>query len=124
MIDTKHPRDVDCATQRPVTPGEGDRRNNRRRAQIPAVQMLPLTVNGRSLRGLLPVYELDLYSDEVALRAWNAGPLEPCAQSRSTLSTRIRRAANEDARAAHHRTGRREHPAAAEPYQPIHRRRA
>ena len=124
MIDTEHPRDADRSTRRPVQLGEENRRNDRRRVQVAAVQKQHPTVDSRSLCGLVTVDELDLYSDEVALRAWNTGPLAQCAQCRSTLLTRIRRPANADADAANRRTRHREHPRPAEPDQPIHEQRA
>ena len=60
MIDTEHHRDVDVRTQ---TAREEDRRNARRRVQVAAVDKLHMTVDGRTLCGLVTVDELDLYSD-------------------------------------------------------------
>jgi hypothetical protein len=117
MIDTEHLRDVDVRTR---TPRDEDRRNARRRVQVAAVDKLHLTVDGRTLCGLVTVAELDLYSDEVALRAWNIGRLEQCAQCATALVTRIRRPARTDLRAADRRTGHREQSTPAQPYQPIH----
>ena len=51
------------------TPRDEDRHNARRHVHVAAVDKLHLTVDGRTLCGLLTVDELDLYSDEVALRA-------------------------------------------------------
>jgi hypothetical protein len=111
MIDTEHLRDVDVRTQ---TPPDEDPRNARRPVQVAAVDKLHLTVDGRTLCGLVTVDELDLYSDEVALRAWNIGPLEQCAHCATALVTRIRRPARTDLHAADRRTGDREHPAPTE----------
>jgi len=61
------------------------------RLQVAAVDKLHLTVDGRSLCGLLTVDALDVYGNDVGLRAWNGGPLEQCTQCRTTLVTRIRR---------------------------------
>ena len=78
MIDT----DVDGRTRRPVTLRDEDRRTARRRVQVAVVEMLHVIVDGRSLFGLVTACELDLYSDQVALCAWNTGALEQCAQGR------------------------------------------
>jgi len=115
MIDTEDLRDVDVRTQ---TARDEDRRNARRRVQVAAVDKLHLAVDGRALCGLVTVDELDLYSDEVALRAWNTSALEQCAQCATALVTRIRQPARTDLRATHRRTGQREHSTPAEPYQP------
>ena len=77
MIITEHASDLAGATRRPVTPLEQD---SRRRVQVAAVEKLHLTVNDRTLCGLVTVDQLDVYSDEAGLRAWNTGPLEQCAQ--------------------------------------------
>jgi len=103
MIDTEHLRDVDARAQRPSS--EEDRRNARRRVQVAAVDKLHLTVDGRTLCGLLTVDELDLYSDEVALRAWNDGQLEQCSQCRTVLAARIRKPTKVDGDQTHRRTG-------------------
>jgi len=117
MIDTYHARDVESRTRRPVT---GPEQDPRRRLQVAAIRKLHLTVDGRSLCGLVTACELDLYSDEAALRAWNTGPLEQCAQCATALVTRIRQPARTDLRTPDGRTGHREHPGPAHPYQPIH----
>ena len=85
---------------------------------------LHLTVDGRSLCGLLTIDELDVYDDAVGLRAWNDGPLEQCSQCRTALVTRIRQPANGDAHQPHRRTGRSERPGPAEPSQMINGRDA
>ena len=54
------------------------------------MEKLHLTVNDRTLCGLVTVDQLDVYSDEAALRAWNNGPLEQCAQCAAALLARIR----------------------------------
>jgi hypothetical protein len=59
------------------------------RLQVAALDRLHLAVDGRTLCGRAIVDELDVYSDEAGLTAWNA-----CAQCSATLVTRIRRAAN------------------------------
>ena len=76
MTITEHVPDLAGATRRPVTPPEQD---PRRRVQVAAVEKLHLTVNDRTLCGLVTVDQLDVYSDEAALRAWNTGALEQCA---------------------------------------------
>ncbi len=87
MISTEHASDLARATRRPVTPLEQD---SRRRVQVAAVEKLHLTVNDRTLCGLVTVDQLDVYSDEAGLRAWNTGPLEQCAQCQAALLARIR----------------------------------
>lgn len=108
-------------TDRAQAPPGEHRRNARRRVQVAAVDKLHMTVDGRTLCGLVAVDELDLYSDEVALRAWNLGPLEQCAQCATALVTRIRQPARTDLRAAERRTGHREHSTPAQPHQAIPR---
>ena len=87
MIITEHTSDLAGATRRPVTPLEED---SRRRVQVAAVEKLHVTVNDRTLCGVVTVDQLDVYSDKAALRAWNTGPLEQCAQWQAALLARIR----------------------------------
>ena len=87
------------------------------------MEKLHLTVDSRSLCGLVTACELDLYSDQVALCAWNTGPLEQCAQCATALVTRVRQPARTDLRATDRRTGHREHSTPAQPYQPIREQR-
>jgi hypothetical protein len=95
---------LDCTAPREIKP----------LLRVAAVEKLHLTVDGRSLCGLLTIDELDVYDDAVGLRAWNDGPLEHCAQCRTALVTRIRRPANMDVHHPHSRTGRSERPVLAE----------
>jgi hypothetical protein len=97
MIDTERHR-VDVRTQ---TPRDEDPRNARRRVQVAAVDKLHLTVDGRTLCGLVTVDELDLYSDDVALRAWTSAQqtAEP-----GTASTPRRRSPTSRFRGNRHRT--------------------
>ena len=97
MIITEHAPDLAGATWRPVTPLEQD---SRRRVQVAAVEKLHLTVNDRTLCGLVTVDQLDVYSDEAGLRAWNTGPLEQCAQCAAALLARIRPSTRTDPRAS------------------------
>lgn len=121
MIITEHAPDLAGATRRPVTPLEQD---SRRRVQVAAVEKLHLTVNDRSLCGLVTVDQLDVYSDEAGLRAWNTGPLEQCAQCQAALLARIRPSTRTDPRASDRRAGHGEHPEPGQPDQPIYEQRA
>ena len=80
MIDDQHPRAINRRARGPAPPRENDGGNDRHRVQIAAVEKLHLAVDNQTLCGLVTVDELDVYPDEAALRAWNDGPLEQCAQ--------------------------------------------
>lgn len=60
-------------------------RNVRPRLKIAAAQELHLTVDDRSLCGLVTVDKLDVYQDETGLGEWNDGPLEQCTQCAAAL---------------------------------------
>ena len=62
------------------------------RLQVAAVDRLHLAVDGHALCGRVIVDELDVYSDEAGLTAWNGGPLQRCAQCSVPPVTRIRAA--------------------------------
>ena len=68
-----------------------DSGNDRHRVQIAAVEKLHLAVDNQTLCSLVTVDELDVYPDEAALRAWNDGPLEQCAQCLAALRHRLGR---------------------------------
>jgi hypothetical protein len=121
MIITEPAPDLAGPTRRPVTSLEQDAR---RRVQVAAVEKLHLTVNDRTLCGLVTVDRLDLYSDEAGLRAWNTGPLEQCARCAAALLARIRPSERTHPRASDRRTGHVEHPEPAQPDQPIHEQTA
>ena len=121
MISTEHASDLARATPRPVTPLEQD---SRQRVQVAAVEKLHLTVNDRTLCGQVTVDQLDVYSDEAALRAWNDGPLQQCAQCAAALPAAIRPSARTHPRASDRRTGHVEHPDPAQPDQPMPGQRA
>jgi hypothetical protein len=61
----------------------------RERLRVAALAKLHLALDGRSLCGRA-IDELDAYSDETGLRAWNDGPLERCGRCSATLLARIR----------------------------------
>jgi hypothetical protein len=65
------------------------------------------------------VDELDVYPDEAALRAWNDGPLEQCAECQAALLAPIRPSAPAVLGAEDERTGHREHAEWAEPARPV-----
>ena len=121
MIITEHAPDLAGATRRPVTPLEQD---SRRRVQVAAVEKLHLTVNDRTLCGLVTVDQLDVYSDKAGLRAWNTGPLEQCAQCAGRAPGTDSPIDADRPRASDRRAGHVEHPELAQPDQPIHEQRA
>ena len=71
------------------------------RLQVAALDRLHLAVDGRALCGRVIVDELDVYSDEAGLSAWNCGPLQRCAQCSATLVARIRQPSQRAAAAVH-----------------------
>jgi len=79
-------------------------------------------VDSRSPCGLVTACELDLYSDQVALCAWNIGPLEQCPHCSTGLVTRVRQPGRTDLRATDRRPGTASTPR-RKPYQPIHEQR-
>jgi len=72
-------------------------RNVRPRLNVAAVEELHLTVDYRSLCGLLAVEQIDVYQDEAGLRAWNNGPLEQCGQCAAALIAMTHQPAQPDA---------------------------
>jgi hypothetical protein len=84
----------------------GQRRELEPRLQVAAVHKLHLAVDGRALCGRVIVDELDVYSDEAGLLAWNGGPLERCAQCSATLLARRREPARGGAPAPEYETVR------------------
>ena len=109
----EHAPDLVGATPRAMRPLE---QHSRQRLKVAAVEKLHLTVEDRTLCELVTVDELDVYPDEAALRAWNDGPLEQCAQCAAALLTPTRPSAPADLSADHERTG---HPGQGQPDQPI-----
>jgi hypothetical protein len=67
------------------------------RLKVAALEELHLTVDYRSLCGLLTVEQVDVYQDEAGVRAWNTGPLEQCSQCAAALIAMTRRPAQADA---------------------------
>ena len=90
MIDDSHPRAINRRAWGPAPPRENDGGNDRHRLQIAAVEKLHLAVDNQTLCSLVTVDELDVYPDEAALRAWNDGPLEQCAECQAALLAPIR----------------------------------
>ena len=124
MIDDQHPRAINRRARGPAPPRENDGGNDRHRVQIAAVEKLHLAVDNQTLCSLVTVDELDVYPDEAALRAWNDGPLEQCAECQAALLAPIRPSAPAVLGAEDERTGHREHAERAEPARPIPGQRA
>ena len=112
---TEHAPDLAGATPRPMRPLE---QHSRQRLKVAAVEKLHLAVEDRALCELVTVDELDVYPDDAALRAWNDGPLEQCAQCAARLLTPTRPSTPADLSEEHERTG---HRGPAQPDQPIPR---
>ena len=124
MFDDQHPRAINRRARGPASPRENDGGNDRHRVQITAVEKPHLAVDNQTLCGLVTVDEPDVYPDQAALRAWNDGPLEQCAECHAALLAPIRPSAPADLETEHERTGHREHAERAEPARPIPGQRA
>jgi hypothetical protein len=96
--------------------------SSKRRLQVSVVEKLHLTIDGRSLCGLVTIDESDVYDDAAGLRAWNDGPLEQCSQCGTALVTRIRQPAKVNDHQPHRRSGRNERLRPAELAQLINER--
>ena len=90
---TEHAPDLVGAPARPMRPLE---QHSRQRLKVAAVEKLHLAVEDRALCELVTVDELDVYPDDAALRAWNDGPLEQCAQCAAALLTPTRQSVPAD----------------------------
>jgi hypothetical protein len=67
---------------RPTSSHNARSRNVAPRLNVAAVEELHLTVDYRSLCGLLTVEQVDVYQDEAGWRAWNNSPLEQAVNAR------------------------------------------
>ena len=88
------------------------------------MEKLHLTVNDRTLCGLVTVDQLDVYSDEAARRAWNSGGARAMRVMRCRAPGTDSPSARTGPRASDRQAGHGEHPEPAQAEQPIHEQRA